>query len=66
MSEPQSFLARHQPKAGISEYEMRTFARNAWLERGIPVFLSLDEIPDFEAQTIRNAAVKLYGKRNNA
>ena len=66
MTHPQSQLARCQPKAVISDFEMHSFALKCWQERGIPVFLSLDQIPGgFERQAIIAAAEKLYGKRHD-
>lgn len=58
-----SHLARHQPHNPLDDTVLHDFAMKCWHERGIPVFLRLEDIPAFEAQAIRNAAEKLYGRR---
>ena len=64
MTEPQSSLARVQSPNPLDPDEMRAFAHWVWHERGIPVFLNIEQISSARArQAVHDAAEELYGKR---
>lgn len=60
----QSYLARRVPSPAATPEEMEALRRRAWLKNGVAALSPDDDrLPWDVRETIRQAAEKLYGKR---
>ena len=62
MTQPQSFLARHQPKAALSDGELLAMKARAWVDHGLLVVSPGDFTNLIDQEMVRSLGARIYGR----